>query len=159
MTDVLAIRAAADELLSAHEAMSATAIAEACGCTVRSVIGALTVNDRFERIAGEGCWWWRISPLAAYGIRKRRRKPTEAEQAMEDGSVARAHRAAMAKRERIRGALRTHGGMTARRIVEVVGLGVDEVTDLFEGLRALGEVCTFTLPGIPDIRFWKETAA
>ncbi len=155
--DVQTIRAAAWEMLHAHEEMSATAIADATGAATREVVVALgTDPERFDRVAGEGCWWWRMHPLAGYGHKKQR--PDEA--ARDDGTTARAWRQRLAIRERVRGALQANpGGATLKRLVLDSGLAGAEVADQLQGLRALGEVVSFTIPGMAGFEFWKESAA
>ncbi len=155
--DAQTVRAVAWELLQAHEAMSPVAIAETVGTDARMVCGALgSDQERFERIAGPGCWWWRVSPLAGFG--PKRRRPDEA--ASDGGVAARAWRQRVAIRERVRGALRANpGGATVARLIDVTGLAGGEIADLLHGLRALGEVESFTPRGMPGFEFWKESAA
>ncbi|MES2340025.1 MAG: hypothetical protein V4537_18175 [Pseudomonadota bacterium] len=155
--DAQTIRAAAWELLHAHAAMSPVVLAETVGATVREVCGALgSDQERFERVAGEGCWWWRMSSLAGYG--PKRRRPDEA--ASDGGAAARAYRQRVAVRERIRGALQANqGGATIARLVAATGLAGAEIADQLLGLKALGEVESFTIPGMAGFEFWKESAA
>lgn len=155
--DVQTIRAAAWELLHAHAAMSPVVIAETVGASVREVCGALgSDEERFERIAGNGCWWWRMSSLAGYG--PKRRRPDEA--ASDGGAAARAYRQRVAVRERIRGALQANqGGATIARLVAATGLAGTEIADQLLGLKALGEVESFTIPGMAGFEFWKESVA
>jgi hypothetical protein len=152
--DALTIRAVACELLHAHEAMSPVAIAEAAGVTALQVCGALgDDHERFARVAGEGCWWWKLHPLVGMG--RKRSEPLP-----DDGAATRAWRQRVAVRERIRGALRQEpGGITLKRIAAATGLAGAEIADQLLGLRALGEVSTFTIPGMAGFEFWKETAA
>ena len=155
--DAQTIRAAAWELLHAHAAMSPVVLAETLGATAREVCGALgSDQERFERVAGDGCWWWRLSPLAGYG--HKRRRPDEV--ASDGGAAARAYRQRVAVRERIRGALQQRpGGATLKRLVDLTGLAGTEIADQLLGLRALGEVESFTIPGMAGFEFWKESAA
>ncbi len=95
-------------------------------------------------------------PLAGFG--HKRPRPDEA--ASDGGAAARAWRQRVAIRERIRGALRAHpGGATVSRLVDATGLAGVEIADQLHGLRALGEVESFTPRGMPGFEFWKETAA
>ncbi len=155
--DAQTIRATAWELLQAHAAMSPEAIAETLGTDARAVCGALgSDHERFERVAGEGCWWWRVSALAGFGHKHAR--PDSA--ASDNGAAARAWRQRVAIRERIRGALQANdGGITVSRLVEVTGLAGAEIADQLAALRALGEVGSFTIPGMAGFEFWKESAA
>jgi hypothetical protein len=162
--DAQTVRAVAFELLHAHEAMSPMALAEAAGTEVRMVFGALSADDRFSRVAGEGCWWWRLSPLShipAMPGSRRRALAADAATLAEDGAAhVRAYRQRVAVRERIRGALQANpGGATLARLIEATGLAGAEIADQLQGLRALGEVHSFILPGIAGFEFWKESAA
>ncbi len=159
--DVQTIRAVAWELLSAHASMSAAAIAEAVGSTDRTVCGALGSDaERFVRVPGEGCWWWAVSPLAGYGPKRRRPDEVAKEVGGDGGAAARAWRQRVANRERIRGAMQQHpGGATIRRLADLTGLAGAEIADQLYGLRALGEVESFTPPGLAGFEFWKESAA
>lgn len=158
------IRAAAFELLQAHESMSPVAIAEATGADAIMVCGALGDDDRFTRVAGDGCWWWRLSPLShlpAMPGSQRRRLAADRQAMAEDGAVhARAYRQRVAIRERVRGALQASpGGVTLKRLIATTGLAGAEIADQLQGLRALGEVESFTIPGMAGFEFWKESAA
>lgn len=176
MTDPTTIRAAAFELLHAHASMSAPAIATAASVSTEDAIAALGCDDRFTRVAGDGCWWWTLSTLGHLpSVPVDRRRPRrDADPALvasappelpvapmppppNDGGIARAERQRFAARERIRGFLLSNaGGATSGRIRDALGLAGDEVLDLLRGLEALGEVGTYTMC---DLVFWKAKAA
>jgi hypothetical protein len=155
--DAQTIRAAAWELLHAHAAMSPVVLGETLGVSAAAVCGALgSDEERFERVAGVGCWWWRMSTLAGYG--PKRRRPDEV--ASDGGAAARAYRHQVAVRERIRGALQAQpGGATLKRLIDMTGLAGAEIADQLLGLKALGDVTSFTIPGMAGFEFWKESAA
>jgi hypothetical protein len=155
--DPQTIRAAAWELLHAHAAISPVVLGQTLGVSAAAVCGALGADqERFERVAGGGCWWWRMSSLAGYGPKHRR--PDEV--ASDGGAAARAYRHQVAVRERIRGALQAHpGGTTLKRLIALTGLAGTEIADQLQGLRALGEATAFTIPGMAGFEFWKESAA
>ncbi len=162
--DAQTVRAAAFELLHAHEAMSPVAIAEATGTDALVVCGALGADDRFARVAGDGCWWWRLSPLShlpAMPGTHRRKLAADRDELAEDGAAhMRAYRQRVAIRERVRGALQSNqGGATLARLVAVTGLAGAEIADQLQAMRALGEVSSFTIPGMAGFEFWKESAA
>jgi hypothetical protein len=180
--DGQAIRAVAFELLHVHAAMSPQAIADASLATPRAVCGALDADDRFGRIAGEGCWWWQLSTISSApvvaGQRRRGRRPKALEISSDEpldessepapaavpvepppnlGEIARAQRMQSTAARQVRDFLSSNaGGCTTGRIREALGLAGDEVVDLLRGLEALGEVGTYTLC---DLVFWKVRAA
>lgn len=150
MTDPLTIRAVANELLHAAAAVAPGVIAQVAGCTIGAVCRALGDDSRFERVAGEGCWWWRLSALPQLGVKRRTPSTSELEQTT-------AARRAYAARERIRSALDLHpGGATASRIAELTGMPAHEVLEMLRGLEALGEISTYHLS---TFQFWKASAA
>jgi hypothetical protein len=158
--DAQAIRLVAFELLHAHEAMSPVALAETCKTTPSAVCGALGADDRFTRVAGDGCWWWALSPLSHVpALPGTKRRGIAADQAPppDDGGIARADRQRSANRERLRGFLGVNAsGATIGRIRDHLGLAGDEVLDLLRGLEALGEVASYQLC---DLTLWKPRAA